>query len=633
MKHETLEAIVTAPFAAAVGQVAGREPAAAEARIGPPRDPQAHDYQCNAALALAKSLKAKPRDVAARIVAAVAPLVTEIAEPLEIAGAGYINIRLKREFLARYLGEIPAPPAAALEATGWPPRDRVGLPVVDAPQRVIVEYSQPNIAKQMHVGHLRSTIIGDVFARVLAFEGHEVIRQNHIGDWGTQFGILIRWYREHPVPTPETHPDVLDAIERDYRVANARFKEDELFAAEARRAVAELQSGDPDARRVWEQICAVSWRDFTEIYTRLGVLLQPEDVRGESFYNERLPAVIADLEAKLPVGGAGAPHAEVRVDQGAVCVFMYDERGEPLFKNPDGSILPLIIQKSDSAYLYATTDLAAIRFRVQELGVQRVIYVTDDRQKLHFQMFLTAARLAGWLPPSVRVDHVTYGKVLGADGTPLKTRAGDTPKLRWLLDEAEQAARRLLDTREQGDEEGPRPGLLTESEKQHVARRIGISAVKYFDLARSRNGDYVFDVERLDQTVLALKGNTAPYMMYAYARIRSIYRKAAELFGSPDVYAPGVALRLDEVAERTLALRLARFREAIDAVAAELTPHVLCTYLYDLAADFMRFYESCPVLAASDEATRLSRMRLCDLTARTLKLGLGLLGIEVIERM
>jgi arginyl-tRNA synthetase len=677
MRHDSLQNLLAEQFAAAIAQVTGRPADQIDPAVRPAGDPQFGDYQCNAAMALARPLKAKPREVAQRIADAVTPLLADIAEPLEIAGPGFINIRLKGEFLSQHLSEIPAPRAAGIEGSRDQgiEVDRVGLPPVERPLRVVVEYSQPNIAKQMHVGHLRSTIIGDVFARVLAFEGHEVIRQNHIGDWGTQFGMLIRWYREHPLPTPQVHADVLEAIENDYRAAQQRFDHDEQFAAEARLAVGALQSGDPQARQVWERLCAESWRAFTELYEHLDVLLTPENVRGESFYNDRLPLIVEELRQKL--GTAGAPataheqshradaasaprgrRALLRADQGALVIYLYDDQGEPLFKNPEGQALGMIVQKSDGAYLYATTDLAAIRFRLKELefpsggiGAQRVIYVTDARQKLHFQMFFACARAAGWITDDVRVEHVTFGSVLGPDRKPLKTRAGQTVKLRELLDEAEKRAYALLENRDQGSKgsrdqgiegsrdrgiEGPRdqgeeaPAVqFSEDEKREIARRVGIAAVKYADLRNDRTADYVFDWDKM----LALQGNTAPYMMYAHARIRSIYRKAAERFGAPDVYAPHVRLVITHPAERALALRLARLREAISDVATNLTPHTLCTYLYELAADFMRFYESCPVLAAPDETARLSRMRLCDLTARTLKLGLGLLGIEAIERM
>jgi len=622
MKTESVYRLLHECFASAVAEVAGVCAGTIDPALRPAGDPKFGDYQCNVAMALAKTLKAKPRDVAERIKAAAEPRLAGIAAPLEIAGPGFINIRLLNDFLAGVLGEIPAP--------GGSLPDRVGIAPVAQPQRTVVEYSQPNVAKQMHVGHLRSTIIGDVFARVLAFMGHEVIRQNHIGDWGTQFGMLIRWYREHPLPTPQTHADVLEAIEADYKAANARFKDDEAFATESRKAVAELQGGDLKALQVWEQIRDVSLDAVQEIYDRLGVLLQRDDVRGESFYNPMLPQIVADLRQKFASGGPAAG-AEVREDQGAVVVYLYDQQGGPLFKNSDGEILGMIIQKSDGAYLYATTDLAAIHYRLTALpfasgvGAQRVIYVTDARQKLHFQQFFAVARAAGWIGPQQHIDHVTFGTVMGEDRKPLKTRTGGTIKLRELLDEAVSRALQVVQSRPSEADEAATGQL----DPATIARCVGVASVKYADLRNDRNTDYVFDWDKM----LALTGNTAPYLLYAYARIRSIYRKAAERFSSPDVYAAGVALSVAEPTERALALRLVRLREAIDAVASELTPHLLCTYLYDLAAEFMRFYETCPVLGAADEAARLSRMRLCDLTARTLRLGLGLLGIEVIERM
>jgi len=750
MKHDSLQSLLAARFAAAIAQVAGTPAERVDPQVRPAGDPQFGDYQCNAAMALARPLKSKPRDLAQRIKDAVTPALADIAEPLEIAGPGFINVRLKAEFLARYLGEIPRPtrdvasaprgrrdePMSGTEAgrcagpslpLGLRFEDRVGLPPAEGPRRVVVEYSQPNIAKQMHVGHLRSTIIGDVLARVLAFQGHEVIRQNHIGDWGTQMGAVMLglWYIRTRLRRGDSIEGVrelherlkgltgaavearraalapicaewsqdlqdrslddlsgvgvtLDELELGYvfvqtlmtvakrtgATVTSREGQPELLEDVPRKVTLMLQSGHEYERREWEAARDISLRYCQDLYDRLGVLLTPADVRGESFYNDRLPRVIEELRERFGAErdqgikgsrdqGAGRSHlttsppshtvrAEVRDDRGAVVLYLYDEQGQPLFKNPDGEVLGMIVQKSDGAYLYATTDLAAIRFRLLELdfpsggvGAERVIYVTDARQKLHFRMFFACARAAGWITDAVQVEHVTFGSVLGADRTPLKTRAGGTIKLRDLLKEAETRALELLEKRDQGSEgsrdqgEERQGAQLADDEKLAIAQRVGIAAVKYADLRNDRNADYVFDWDRM----LALQGNTAPYMMYAYARIRSIYRKAAERFGAPDVYAPGVKLALNHPTERALALRLARLREAIDAVAAELTPHVLCTYLYDLAGEFMRFYESCPVLAAKDEATRLGRMRLCDLTARTLKLGLGLLGIEVIERM
>lgn len=653
MKHDSLIDILKVRFAAAVAQVTGGAPEETDPQVRPATDPRFGDYQCNVAMSLAKTLKAKPRDVAQRIVDAVD--LEGIAEPLEIAGPGFINIKFSDDFLPRYLSEIPAPSpqdgGTEARRPGGPP-DRLGMLPVATPQTVVIDYSQPNIAKQMHVGHLRSTIIGDALVRVLGLEGHKVIRQNHIGDWGTQFGLLIRWYREHPLPTPETHDDVLEAIEQDYKAANDRFESDPQFAAEARQAVVALQAGEAEARRTWELLRAESWQAFTEIYEWLGVLLEPADVCGESFYNQWLPDVITEMRKRLPPDGDGGRlagvRAEVRDDAGAVCVFMYDQSGAPLFAKRDGSILPMIIQKSDGGYNYDTTDLAALRYRIHTLGANRILYVVDVGQTPHFDMLFTAARAAGIIPPEAEVVHVKFGMMLGKDGKRIKTREGRNIKLRELLDEAEQRALALLESRDQstkkrGHEEAEPPASapgpaqeesesaapFSPQEKREIARRVGIASVKYADLRNDRKSSYIFDWDKM----ITFQGNTAPYMMYAYARIRSIYRKAAQRFGEPDVYAPGVRLRLSEPAERALALKLARLRETIDAVAAELAPHILCTYLYELATDFMRFYESCPVLRAPDEAARLGRMRLCDLTARALKLGLGLLGIETTERM
>ncbi|MBU0616689.1 MAG: arginine--tRNA ligase [Planctomycetes bacterium] len=651
MKHDSLINILRERFAAAVAQVAGAEPGEIDPVIRPAGDPKFGDYQCNVAMSLAKRLKSKPRDIAQRIVEAVD--LVGVAEPLEIAGPGFINVRFSGEFLAGYLGEVPAPGgdidasgtpgAARAEARGssvYTVMDRLGMPPVERPRKVMIDYSSPNIAKQMQVGQLRSTIIGDVFARVLGFEGHEIIRQNHVGDWGTQFGMLIAHYADRPIPTSETHGDVLDAIEDDYRAAQERFGADAAFAEAARAAVGKLQSGDPGARRTWEQLCATSRSAFLTMYRRLNVLLEDSDVCGESFYNDRLAPLVAELREKLAVrdkaAAADTPYAELRQDAGAQCVFLYNENHEPQFKKPDGDELPMIVQKSDGAFLYATTDLAAIRYRIQELGAERLVYVTDARQKLHFETLFAAARAIGWAGADILLEHATFGSVLGDDRKPLKTREGKNVKLRELLDEAEKRARELLDAR--SDEaterrsdagEAGAAASFTEEQKNEIARRVGIASVKYADLRNDRVSDYVFNWDKM----LAMQGNTAPYMMYAYARIRSIYRKAAERFGEPDVYADGVTIALGDSAERALALKLGRLRETIDVVAADLAPHVLCTYLYELASDFMRFYESCPVLKAPDEASRLSRMRLCDLAARALKLGLGLLGIETIERM
>lgn len=635
IRRDSLINILRREFDRAVAEVAGKPTGTVDSLLRPAGDPRFGDYQCNAAMSLAKSLKAKPRDVAQQIVDAVK--LAGIAESLEIAGPGFINIRLRADYLADYLADIPAPStaseaAAAQSAPFTRLEDRLGMSVVDEPRKVVVDYSSVNVAKQLHVGHLRSTIIGDVFVRVLMFEGHEVIRQNHVGDWGTQFGMLIQYYEDHPLPTPEMRVDVLDAMEEDYRAAQERFKSDPAFADAARAAVGRLQGGDPEARRKWETLCATSRREFSQIYELLGVLLNDGDVCGESFYNDRLPLLVEELARALPPRDksrpAERPYAELREDAGAQCLFFYDEEHRPRFKKPDGSELPTIVRKSDRAFLYATTDLAALRYRIGELGATRVIYVTDARQRLHFETLFAAVRATGWASERVILEHVWFGSVQGENRKPLKTREGKNVKLRDLLEEAEKRAYELIAAR--GAEPGETDqGTFSDEEKRLIARRIGVAAVKYADLRNDRNSDYIFNWDKM----LSLQGNTAPYMLYAYARIRSIYRKAAGRFFASKIYADDVKLQLDHPTERALALRLSGFRETIDTVAADLTPHVLCTYLYDLAADFMRFYESCPVLKAADERAKFSRLRLCDLTARTLKLGLALLGIETIEKM
>jgi arginyl-tRNA synthetase len=711
--------------AAAIARLTAQPADAVDPQLRIAQDPQFGDYQCNAALGLARELKQRPRDVAQRIIDAAE--LSDLTEPPEIAGPGFINLRIRREHLARYLGDVPAPPAqqaldfgsalldsaqAAAQSTirirdsqiGF---DRLGIAPTNHPLRVVIDYSSPNIAKQMHVGHLRSTIIGDVFARVLAFEGHQVILQNHIGDWGTAIGMVIlgSWYIQSRckrgerfdaiearlralsaarTATPERRRELLAPIAADWSAdvrdaalcegfADAPLTLEQLelgyqfiqalsacaagldctvtddhgqtwdLATIPREVTRMLQQGGQEnrtERRAWERARAISLQYCNELYRRLGVLLNDAHVCGESFYEQgdRLPRVVAELREKLPPRPADrrgrGPWCELRDDRGAACIFCYDENGEPAFRGTQGDALPMIIQKSDGAYLYATTDLAAIRYRVRELGARRIIYVVGAPQRLHLQMLFTVARAAGFAADAA-LEHTPFGSVLGDDRKPLRTREGGNVRLAELLDEAERRALALLRQRrdesearrrDPADADEPPPA---EAEQIEIARRVGIAAVKYADLVRDRNSDYVFSWDKM----LTLQGNTAPYLLYAYARIRSIYRKTAQRFGTPDAYSPAAALALDTPQERALALRLARLHETIERVAAELMPHELCTYLYELAADFMRFYETCPVLAAADDATRTSRMRLCDLTARTLRLGLGLLGIETIERM
>lgn len=561
--------------------------------IRPSQDPKFGDYQSNAAMGLAKKKSEKPRSVAEKIVAALD--VADICEPPEIAGPGFINLRLKPDWLARRLqAQLPDP--------------RLGIEPAAPARKVVVDYSGPNIAKQMHVGHLRSTIIGDTIARVLEFLGHEVIRQNHIGDWGTQFGMLIAYMFETfgPQAAEEGKLHIAD-IEEFYRQANQRFQTDEAFADRARRQVVELQAGDPQALRAWRAFRNESLNHAQEIYDRLDVTLTRENVRGESDYNEALPDVVNELLNEKKIA---------REDAGAVCVFPEG------FKAKDGTPLPMIIRKSDGGFLYATTDLAAMKFRTQHLAADRIIYVTDARQILHFQQLFTVARQAGYdVNPKTQapaaLEHVTFGSVLGEDGKPLKTRSGENVKMTDLLDEAVTRARAVV------DEKNPD---LPDDQRKAIAGAVGIGAVKYADLAQNRTSDYIFSFDKM----LAMDGNTAPYLMYAYARIKSIERKGNIDSGA---ISPEARIHLGHPAEIALAKKLLQFPDVIQDVAQNLRPNVITAYLYDLSQVFSGFYENCPVLKAPDEPTRLSRLLLCDLTARTLKLGLDLLGIRTLDQM
>ncbi len=695
--NTSLLATLNERFAEAIAQVCETTPERVTAAVQPSADPKFGDYQCNAAMALARQLRQKPRDVAQRIIDAVH--LDDLADPLEIAGPGFINVRLTERALAGALEAIPVPTEGdrdptADASTRFAPADRLAIPRVADPATVLVDYSSPNIAKQMHVGHLRSTIIGDVFARVLEFEGHRVIRQNHLGDWGTAIGAVITglWYVRTRLARGEdlggirkrlelinalrgqgvderrnalapiaaewtedlarndaadyAESTTLDELELGYvfvqTIASIASGTGVLVGSGAQEQLLEgiprlittfLQRGSADDRyeqEEWRQARTISVNACQSIYDVLGVTLTPDDMFGESDYNAFLAETVTDLKQRLaqPTGPDDAIRAVYRNDQGADCIFLEKPDGTPAFKNPEGNPLPMIIRKSDGAYLYSTTDLAAIRYRVNTLGAERIIYVVGAPQKLHFQMLFAAARAAGLAPSTTRLEHVSFGSVLGDNRKPLRTREGGTVKLLELLDEAQRRAFEVLQTREAEEDARDADGALDDASKRKIAQRVGIAAVKYFDLSRDRNNDYVFNWDQM----LTFQGNTAPYMMYAYARIRSIYRKAGD--PAPQaLYADGATITLGEPAERALALRLLRFRESIRVVASDLLPHALCSYLYELAADFMRFYDSCPVLQAPDDATRNSRLRLCDLTARTLKLGLNLLGIDVIERM
>ena len=561
--------------------------------IAPTRDEKHGDYQCNAALGLAKRLGRKPRELAEDLARLMVELDDGLLAGAEVAGPGFLNLRIREEALAASLEGLGNP----LEPTG---------------QQVVVDYSCPNIAKQMHVGHLRSSILGDAICRILEHQGHQVVRQNHVGDWGTQFGLLCAWMMDRGEAAAEVDLRDLEAL---YRQAQALAGEDEGFRERSRQRVVALHRGDPETLATWERIVRTSEAHLQEIYDRLGLLLTPDDLRGESFYNPRLPGVVQDLQAAFP---QGSRPLEVVEDEGAVCAFLYDEQGEPRFKNAEGEAQPLLIRKSDGAFLYATTDLAALRFRVSELGSHGIVYVTDARQALHFQMFFEIARAAGWVGLT-RLEHVTFGSVLGPDGKPLKTRSGENVKLADLLEEAVERARRLV---EENEADPARSRGFDDAEIREIAEAVGIGAVKYADLSQNRASDYVFSFDRM----LAMEGNTAPYLLYAYARIRSIQRRAGDLPERP-------RLLLAEAPERRLAMHLARLEETLEQVAGGWRLNLLCEYLYGLSGLFMKFYENCPVLNAPSPELRASRLGLCSATAEVLRAGLGLLGIRVVERM
>ncbi|MEP0872592.1 arginine--tRNA ligase [Trichocoleus desertorum AS-A10] len=580
---EQLKARFSQAFVAAFGaELADTDPI-----LVPASNPKFGDYQSNAPLSLTKKLGQPPRAIAEQIVQQLN--VSDFCAPPIIAGPGFINLTLKPEYLAAQLRSMQA-------------GERLGIEPVKQPQKVVVDFSSPNIAKEMHVGHLRSTIIGDSVARTLEFRGHDVLRLNHVGDWGTQFGMLITYLRE-ACPEALTTSNALELgdLVAFYKRAKQRFDEDEAFKEASRQEVVRLQAGAEDSVRAWQLLCEQSRQEFQTIYDRLDIHLTE---RGESFYNPLLAAVVEDLDRlRLLVE-----------DQGAKCVFLEG------FTNKEGQPLPLIVQKSDGGYNYATTDLAALRYRIQQDEANRIIYVTDAGQSNHFAQFFQVAKRAGWIPENVEVVHVPFGLVQGEDGKRLKTRSGDTIRLKDLLDEAIVRARADSETRLQEEEREE-----TEEFKANVAEVVGISAVKYADLSQNRNSNYIFSFNKM----LDLKGNTAPYMLYAYARIQSISRKGGIDFQN---LGSDVEILLQSDFELVLAKHLLQLGEVLATVEQDLLPNRLCQYLYELSQKFNQFYENCDVLKA-EERSRTSRLALCDLTARTLKLGLSLLGISVLERM
>ncbi|HYI60979.1 MAG TPA: arginine--tRNA ligase [Acidimicrobiales bacterium] len=571
------------PAFAAVRDAAGADPAEVPAPPTVRRSDRA-DFQADGALALAKRLGRNPREVAAEVAAAAD--VGDLVATVEIAGPGFLNLTLDDGALA------------GLARAAWSD-ERLGVGADTSAGPVVVDYSAPNVAKEMHVGHLRSTVIGDALVRVLEHLGRPVVRQNHVGDWGTPFGMLI----EHLVEVGEDRAVAelsVGDLNGFYRAARASFDTDDGFKDRSRRRVVALQSGDPETLRLWRVLVDQSTAYFQAVYDRLGVLLTPDDIVGESAYNDALPAVVADLD------GAGL----LVTDDGAECVF------PPGFTGRDGEPQPLIVRKGDGGYGYAATDLAALRHRVDTLGARRSLYVVGAPQRDHLEMVFAVARLAGWLPEGVVAEHVPFGNLLGADGKMFKTRSGSSVRLVDLLDEAVDRAAAAVAERNPD---------LAGAEAAAVARAVGIGAVKYADLSSDRVKDYVLDFDRM----LAFEGNTGPYLQYAHTRIRSIFRRGEV---DPAALDPA-ALRLGERPERELALALLGFEGAVRATAATAQPHRLCGYLFDLAQAFTTFYEACPVLRAADEGQRASRLVLCDLTARTLATGLGLLGIEAPPRM
>lgn len=558
--------------------------AGAEAQVEPlvrqSGKPQFGDYQANGIMGAAKKLGCNPRDFAQKVLDQLN--LDGIADKLEIAGPGFINIFLAPNWLAQHAEQ-------ALTS------EKLGVSQAES-QTVVVDYSSPNVAKEMHVGHLRSTIIGDGVVRALEFLGNKVIRANHVGDWGTQFGMLIAYLEK--MENEHASEMELSDLEAFYRAAKEHYDSDETFAEKARNYVVKLQSGDEYCRTMWQKLVKITMVQNQHNYQRLNVTLTENDVMGESLYNPMLPAIVADLKAQ----GLAVE------DDGALVVYL-DE-----FKNKEGDPMGVIVQKKDGGFLYTTTDIAAAKYRYETLKADRALVFSDTRQSQHMQQAWLITRKAGYVPAHFSLEHHNFGMMLGKDGKPFKTRTGGTVKLADLLDEALERAEKLI------AEKNPN---LTACEKQAVVEAVAIGAVKYSDLSKNRTTDYVFDWDNM----LSFEGNTAPYMQYAYTRVRSIFSKAdidpAQLSGE---------IQLSEEKERTLALKLLQFEEAVSTVAKDGTPHVLCQYLYELAGIFSSFYEACPILNA-EEPLKQSRLKLAHLSAQTLKQGLDLLGIKTVEKM
>lgn len=540
------------------------------------------DYQANGIMASAKKQGENPRNFAQKVIEKLD--LTNIAEKVEIAGPGFINIFLDKNWLANNIEH-------ALND------EKLGIKSEEI-QTVVADYSSPNVAKEMHVGHLRSTIIGDAVVRTLEFLGNNVIRANHVGDWGTQFGMLIA-YLEKMENENATAMELSD-LEAFYRAAKEHYDNDLIFAEKARRYVVKLQSGDEYCNKMWKKLVDITMKQNQHNYDRLNVTLTEKDVMGESLYNPMLPNIVADLKKQ----GLAVE------DEGALVVYL-DE-----FKNKDGEPMGVIVQKKDGGFLYTTTDIAAAKYRYETLKADRALVFSDTRQSQHMQQAWLITRKAGYVPDNFQLEHKNFGMMLGKDGKPFKTRTGGTVKLADLLDEAVERASQLINKKN---------NTLSEEEKAAVIEAVAIGSVKYADLSKNRTTDYVFDWDNM----LSFEGNTAPYMQYAYTRIRSIFNRS----NLTEQDLKEVKVILNDEKERILAVKLLQFEEAIQTVAKEGTPHILCLYLYELAGLFSSFYEHCPILNNENEQIKLSRLKLALLTAKTLKQGLDLLGIKTVEKM
>ncbi|WP_392562297.1 arginine--tRNA ligase [Orbus sturtevantii] len=562
--------------------VAAGAPSDCDALIKQSAKAQFGDYQANGIMAAAKKLSMNPRQLAEEVVKHLS--IADYVSKIEIAGPGFINLFLNEHWLAKQA-----------DLTLF--NEKLNLTLADKPQNIVIDYSAPNVAKEMHVGHLRSTIIGDASVRVLSFLGHNVIKANHVGDWGTQFGMLIAYLEK--MQNENANDMALSDLESFYRESKKHYDEDPIFAEKARNYVVKLQGGDEYCRAMWRKLVDITMTQNIATYKRLNVTLSLEDTMGESIYNSMLPDVVTDLKAK-----------GIAVESDGATVVFLDE-----FKNKEGEPMAMIIQKRDGGYLYATTDITAVKYRYEELHADRILYYTDSRQHQHLEQVWQVAHKANYIPSSLQLEHHMFGMMLGKDGKPFKTRSGDTVKLNDLLDEATERATALIKSKN--------PDLSNE-ELATIVDAVAIGAVKYADLSKNRTTDYVFDWDNM----LSFEGNTAPYLQYAYTRVLSIFRKADLSVDNLDGY---INLKHDK--ERALAVKLLQFNEAVNVVANDGLPHVLCAYLYDIATLFSSFYEHCPVLSAETEQLKQSRLKLAALTAKTLKIGLDMLGIKTIEKM